>query len=259
MLMVISPAKTLDFETPPAIEHFTLPQYLDHSQELVEQLRELSPAQISELMHVSDKIGGLNAARFGSWNPAFTPANAKQALLAFKGDVYTGLDAQSLGEADLDYAQQHLRMLSGLYGLLRPLDLMQPYRLEMGTKLANARGKDLYAFWGTRISEWLNEALAEQGDDVLLNLASNEYFSAVKRSALKARVIDTEFKDLKNGQYKIISFYAKKARGLMSRFVIEQRIDDPAALKAFDVQGYRYNPEQSSPQKLVFLRDHAPQ
>jgi len=259
MLMVISPAKTLDFETPPAIERFTLPQYLDHSQELVEQLRELSPAQISELMHVSDKIGGLNAARFGSWNPAFTPANAKQALLAFKGDVYTGLDAQSLGEADLDYAQQHLRMLSGLYGLLRPLDLMQPYRLEMGTKLANARGKDLYAFWGTRISEWLNEALAEQGDDVLLNLASNEYFSAVKRSALKARVIDTEFKDLKNGQYKIISFYAKKARGLMSRFVIEQRIDDPAALKAFDLQGYRYNPEQSSPQKLVFLRDHAPQ
>lgn len=259
MLMVISPAKTLDYETPPATERFTQPQYLDHSQELIEQLREFSPAQISELMHVSDKIGGLNAARFGSWNPAFTPANAKQALLAFKGDVYTGLDAQSLGEADFDYAQQHLRMLSGLYGLLRPLDLMQPYRLEMGTKLANARGKDLYAFWGTRISEWLNEALADQGDDVLLNLASNEYFSAVKRSALKARVIDAEFKDLKNGQYKIISFYAKKARGLMSRFVIEQRINDPVQLKQFDVQGYRYNPEQSSPDKLVFLRDHAPQ
>ncbi|WP_434673589.1 peroxide stress protein YaaA [Pseudomonas sp. R1-15] len=259
MLMVISPAKTLDYETPPATERFTQPQYLDHSQELIEQLREFSPAQISELMHVSDKIGGLNAARFGSWNPAFTPANAKQALLAFKGDVYTGLDAQSLGEADFDYAQQHLRMLSGLYGLLRPLDLMQPYRLEMGTKLANARGKDLYAFWGTRISEWLNEALADQGDDVLLNLASNEYFSAVKRSALKARVIDAEFKDLKNGQYKIISFYAKKARGLMSRFVIEQRINDPVQLRHFDVQGYRYNAEQSSPNKLVFLRDHAPQ
>jgi cytoplasmic iron level regulating protein YaaA (DUF328/UPF0246 family) len=259
MLMVISPAKTLDYETPPATERFTQPQYLDHSQELIEQLRELSPAQISELMHVSDKIGGLNAARFGSWNPAFTPANAKQALLAFKGDVYTGLDAQSLGEADFDYAQQHLRMLSGLYGLLRPLDLMQPYRLEMGTKLANARGKDLYAFWGTRISEWLNEALADQGDDVLLNLASNEYFSAVKRSALKARVIDTEFKDLKNDQYKIISFYAKKARGLMSRFVIEQRINDPLQLKQFNVQGYCYNAEQSSSEKLVFLRDHAPQ
>ena len=235
MLMVISPAKTLDFETPPVTQRFTQPQYLDHSQELIEQLRELSPAQISELMHVSDKIGGLNAARFGSWNPAFTPANAKQALLAFKGDVYTGLDAQTLSEAQFDYAQQHLRMLSGLYGLLRPLDLMQPYRLEMGTKLANARGKDLYAFWGTRISEWLNEALAEQGDDLLLNLASNEYFSAVKRSALNARIINTEFKDLKNGQYKIISFYAKKARGMMSRFVIEERINDPAALKQFDV------------------------
>jgi len=170
--------------------------------------------------------------------------------------VYTGLDAESLGEDDFSYAQDHLRMLSGLYGLLRPLDLMQPYRLEMGTKLANARGKDLYAFWGTRISEWLNQALAEQGDDVLLNLASNEYFSAVKRSALKARVINVDFKDLKNGQYKIISFYAKKARGMMSRFVIQQRISDPEQLKQFDVQGYYYSAEQSKPDHLVFLRDH---
>jgi hypothetical protein len=259
MLMVISPAKTLDYETPPATQRFTQPQYLDHSQELILQLRDLTPAQISELMHVSDKIGGLNAARFGSWNPAFTPENAKQALLAFKGDVYTGLNAQTFSEADFDYAQQHLRMLSGLYGLLRPLDLMMPYRLEMGTKLANARGKDLYAFWGTRISEWLNEALADQGDDVLLNLASNEYFSSVKRSALNARIINTDFKDLKNGQYKIISFYAKKARGMMSRFVIEERINDPAALKQFDVQGYRYSAEQSKPDHLVFLRDHAPE
>ena len=179
--------------------------------------------------------------------------------MCIRDSVYTGLNAQTFSEADFDYAQQHLRMLSGLYGLLRPLDLMQPYRLEMGTKLANARGKDLYASWGIRISEWLNEALADQGDDLLLNLASNEYFSAVKRSALKARIIDTEFKDLKNGQYKIISFYAKKARGLMSRFVIEQRINDPTALKQFDVQGYRYSAEQSSSDKLVFLRDHAPQ
>ncbi|MGE8453678.1 MAG: YaaA family protein, partial [Pseudomonadales bacterium] len=158
---------------------------------------------------------------------------------------------------DFSYAQEHLRMLSGLYGLLRPLDLMQPYRLEMGTKLANARGKDLYAFWGTRISEWLNQALADQGDDVLLNLASNEYFSAVKRSALKARVINVDFKDFKNGQYKIISFYAKKARGMMSRFVIEQRISDPEQLKQFDVQGYYYSAEQSKADHLVFLRDHA--
>ncbi|WP_122710318.1 peroxide stress protein YaaA [Pseudomonas viridiflava] len=255
MLMVISPAKTLDFETPPTTERFTQPQYLDHSQELISQLRELAPAQIAELMHLSDKLAGLNAARFGSWTPAFTPENAKQALLAFKGDVYTGLQAETLSEDQLDYAQKHLRMLSGLYGLLRPLDLMQPYRLEMGTRLANARGKDLYAFWGTRISEWLNEALADQGDDLLLNLASTEYFSAVKRSALNARIIDIEFKDLKNGQYKIISFYAKKARGMMSRFVIEERIDSPEALRAFDVQGYRYNEELSSPSKLVFLRD----
>ncbi|MBD8567560.1 MULTISPECIES: peroxide stress protein YaaA [Pseudomonas syringae group] len=255
MLMVISPAKTLDFETPPTTKRFTQPQYLDHSQELISQLRELAPAQIAELMHLSDKLAGLNAARFGSWTPAFTPKNAKQALLAFKGDVYTGLQAETLSEDQLDYAQKHLRMLSGLYGLLRPLDLMQPYRLEMGTRLANARGKDLYAFWGTRISEWLNEALADQGDDLLLNLASTEYFSAVKRSALNARIIDTEFKDLKNGQYKIISFYAKKARGMMSRFVIEERIDSPEALRAFDVQGYRYNAELSTPSKLVFLRD----
>lgn len=257
MLMVISPAKTLDFETPPITERFTQPQYLDHSEELITQLRELTPAQIGELMHLSDKLSGLNAARFGSWNPAFTQKNAKQAILAFKGDVYTGLDAESLGEADLNYAQQHLRMLSGLYGLLRPLDLMQPYRLEMGTKLANARGKDLYAFWGTRISEWLNEALADQGDDILLNLASNEYFSAVKRPALKARVIDTEFRDQKNGQYKIISFYAKKARGMMSRFVISERIEKPEHLKQFDTQGYRFSKDLSSVDKLIFLRDEA--
>ncbi|MFK3682327.1 peroxide stress protein YaaA [Pseudomonas sp. NPDC088890] len=256
MLTVISPAKTLDYDTPAVTQRFTLPQYLDDSQELITQLRELSPAQISELMHLSDKLSGLNAARFGSWTPDFTPANAKQALLAFKGDVYTGLDAESLSEDDFSYAQQHLRMLSGLYGLLRPLDLMQPYRLEMGTKLANARGKDLYAFWGTRISEWLNQALAEQGDDVLLNLASNEYFSAVKRNALNARVINVDFKDWKNGQYKIISFYAKKARGMMSRFVIQERINDPEQLKQFDVQGYYYSAEQSKTDHLMFLRDN---
>jgi cytoplasmic iron level regulating protein YaaA (DUF328/UPF0246 family) len=255
MLMVISPAKTLDFETPPTTKRYTQPQFLNHSQELISQLRDLTPAQIGELMHLSDKLSGLNAARFGSWNPAFTPENAKQALLAFKGDVYTGLDADTLSAADLTYAQKHLRMLSGLYGLLRPLDLMQPYRLEMGTKLANARGKDLYAFWGDRISEWLNEALKVQGDDVLLNLASNEYFSAVKRPALNARVIETEFRDQKNGQYKIISFYAKKARGMMARFVISERISKPKDLMQFDVHGYRYSKEQSSADKLIFLRD----
>ncbi len=255
MLMVISPAKTLDYETPPITERFTLPQHLDHSQQLIELLRDYSPAQISELMHLSDKLAALNVARYGSWTAEFTPDNAKQALLAFKGDVYTGLNVDDFTDDDLLFAQQHLRMLSGLYGLLRPLDLMQPYRLEMGTKLVNPRGKDLYAFWGERISDWLNEALHEQGDDVLLNLASNEYFSSVKRKALNARVIDVDFKDMKNGQYKIISFYAKKARGLMARWVIKERIAKPEQLSAFDYEGYRFSADDSSANHLVFLRD----
>lgn len=255
MLMVISPAKTLDYETPPVTTRYTQPEHLDHAQDLIAQLRDFSPAQIAELMHLSDKLAGLNAARFGSWTRTFTPENAKQALLAFKGDVYTGLDAESFDEADFDFAQQHVRMLSGLYGVLRPLDLMQPYRLEMGTRLANPRGKDLYAFWGERISGWLNDALAAQGDDVLLNLASNEYFGAVKRKVLNARIIDTEFRDLKNDQYKIISFYAKKARGLMARYVIKERLTDLHGLKDFNYQGYRYSAERSTPDNLVFLRD----
>jgi cytoplasmic iron level regulating protein YaaA (DUF328/UPF0246 family) len=255
MLMVISPAKTLDYDTPPTTKRFTQPEHLDHAQQLIGQLRDLSPQQVGELMHLSDKLAALNVARYGSWTPAFTPENAKQALLAFKGDVYTGLNASDFSEQDFDFAQKHLRMLSGLYGVLRPLDLMQPYRLEMGTKLSNARGKDLYAFWGERISNWLNDALAAQGDDVLLNLASNEYFGAVKRSALNARVIDVDFKDMKNGQYKIISFYAKKARGLMTRYVITERIEQPEQLKKFAYDGYRYSPDDSSPDHLVFLRD----
>ena len=256
MLMVISPAKTLDYTSTPVTRRFTQPEHLDQAQLLINQLRKLTPAQIAELISLSDPLAGLNAARYTSWQQPFSAENARQALLAFKGDVYTGLHAEDFSDADFDFAQQHLRMLSGLYGVLRPLDLMQPYRLEMGTKLANARGKDLYAFWGERITGWLNQALAEQGDSVLLNLASNEYFSAVKRKALQARIIDTEFRDLKNGQYKIISFYAKKARGLMARYVIKNRIRDPQALQQFDLQGYRYCAEQSGVDKLVFLRDH---
>ncbi|MET1076837.1 MAG: peroxide stress protein YaaA [Pseudomonas sp.] len=255
MLMVISPAKTLDFETPPVTEHFTHPEHLDHAQELVSQLRTYSPTQLAELMHLSDKLAGLNAARFGSWTPTFSPDNAKQALLAFKGDVYTGMQAETFDEADFAFAQTHLRMLSGLYGLLRPLDLMQPYRLEMGTRLGNARGKDLYAFWGDLISGWLQQALRDQGDQVLLNLASNEYFSAVQRPQLDARIIDVQFRDLKNGQYKIISFHAKKARGLMSRYVIKERLRDPLGLQDFNAEGYRYAREQSQPDRLVFLRE----
>jgi hypothetical protein len=257
MLMVISPAKTLDYQTPPVTQRYTQPEHLDHAQDLIALLRDFTPRQIAELMHLSDKLAGLNAARFGSWTKTFTPENAKQALLAFKGDVYTGLNAEDFSEADFDFAQTHLRMLSGLYGVLRPLDLMQPYRLEMGTKLANPRGNNLYDFWGERISGWLNDALTAQGDEVLLNLASSEYFSAVKRKALNARIIDTEFKDLKNGQYKIISFYAKKARGLMARHVIKQRLSNPEGLKDFAEQGYRYSAEHSTTDKLVFLRDLA--
>lgn len=255
MLMVISPAKTLDYQTPPVTQRYTQPEHLEHAQDLIAQLRDFTPMQIAKLMHLSDKLASLNAARFGSWTKTFTPQNAKQALLAFKGDVYTGLNAEDFDEDDFDFAQNHLRMLSGLYGVLRPLDLMQPYRLEMGTKLVNPRGNNLYDFWGERISGWLNEALAAQGDEVLLNLASNEYFSAVKRKALNARIIDTEFKDLKNGQYKIISFYAKKARGLMARHVIKQRLNNPEQLKDFNDQGYVYSAEQSTLNKLVFLRD----
>ncbi|MEL0169255.1 MAG: peroxide stress protein YaaA [Pseudomonadaceae bacterium] len=255
MLMVISPAKTLDYDTPPVIEQSTQPRFVEHSVELIEVLREKSPQDIAKLMSLSDKLASLNVARYGSWERESTPQNAKQALLAFKGDVYTGLNAEDFSADDFAFAQQHLRMLSGLYGLLRPLDLMQPYRLEMGTKLANPRGKDLYTFWGERISQWLNEDLAAQGDQVLVNLASQEYFGAVKPKALNARVIDTVFKDQKNGQYKIISFYAKKARGLMARYIIKERLQDPEGLKDFNLEGYRFDPASSSENQLVFLRD----
>jgi cytoplasmic iron level regulating protein YaaA (DUF328/UPF0246 family) len=255
MLMVISPAKTLDYSSPLACSEYSLPQHLDEAQQLIAQLRELSPQQIAELMSLSDKLAGLNAARYAEWQPDFSPQNARQALLAFRGDVYTGMDADSFTADDFLFAQQHLRILSGLYAVLRPLDLMQPYRLEMGTKLANPRGKNLYEFWGERISGWLNEALAAQGDDVLINLASNEYFSAVQKKALRARVIETEFRDLKNGQYRIISFYAKKARGLMARYIIRNRLQDPLQLREFDLGGYAFCAASSAPDRLVFLRD----
>ncbi|QCR37227.1 peroxide stress protein YaaA [Nissabacter sp. SGAir0207] len=254
MLTIISPAKTLDYESPLATQRHTQPTLLDHSQQLIERCRTLTPAQIASLMGISDKLADLNVGRFQNWTPAFTPDNARQALLAFKGDVYTGLQAHTFSEQDFDHAQQHLRMLSGLYGLLRPLDLMQPYRLEMGTKLDNPRGKDLYAFWGTIITEALNEALAAQGDEVLVNLASDEYFKAVKTKALKAQMVKPVFLDEKNGVYKVISFYAKKARGLMSRFIITERLSQPEQLKAFDWEGYRFDAARSQGNELVFIR-----
>ena len=254
MLMIISPAKTLDYESPLATTRYTQPALLDHSQALIERCRALTPAQIASLMSISDKLADLNAGRFQNWTPDFTPDNARQALLAFKGDVYTGLEAHTFSEQDFSFAQQHLRMLSGLYGLLRPLDLMQPYRLEMGTKLDTPRGKDLYAFWGEIITAALNEAVAAQGDNVVVNLASDEYFRAVKPKQLQAEIVKPVFLDEKNGSYKVISFYAKKARGLMSRFIITRRLTQPEQLKAFDLEGYRFDEARSQGNEYVFTR-----
>lgn len=231
MLIIISPAKTLDYESPLATTRFTQPELLDRSAELMEYCRELTPAQIGSLMKISDKLAGLNAARFAEWQPNFTPENARQAILAFKGDVYTGLQAEDFSEQDFDFAQQHLRMLSGLYGLLRPLDLMMPYRLEMGIKLHNAKGNDLYSFWGDLLTEKLNQQLKAQGDNVLINLASDEYFKAVKPAKLDGQLIKPVFLDEKGGKFKVISFYAKKARGLMSRFIIQYQRPAKATIR----------------------------
>ncbi len=254
MLLVVSPAKNLDYDSPLATEQFSQPELLEHSQLLIKQCKKLTPADISSLMGISDKLAGLNAARFGEWATPFTQDNARQAILAFNGDVYTGLDAKSFSEKDFAFAQQHMRILSGLYGLLKPLDLMQAYRLEMGKKLDNDRGSNLYQFWGDIITEHLNAALVAQGDNVLINLASNEYFKSVKKKSLKAEVITPAFKDWKNGQYKMISFFAKKARGLMARYIIENQITDVEQLKAFDVAGYQYSTELSKANDWVFTR-----
>jgi hypothetical protein len=252
MLMVISPAKTLDFDTPPVTQQHSQPRFLDDSAKLIKQLRTLSSADIASLMKLSDKLAGLNVARYESWQTPFDLDNAKQAVLAFKGDVYTGLEAETLTKAGFDYAQQHLRILSGLYGVLKPLDLIQPYRLEMGTKLDNPAGKDLYAFWGSKLRESLEQELE---DEVLINLASNEYFKAIEAKKLKARIITPAFKDWKNGQYKMISFYAKKARGLMSRYIIDNKLKDAEKIKHFDYDGYRFNEAMSEGDNWVFTRD----
>jgi cytoplasmic iron level regulating protein YaaA (DUF328/UPF0246 family) len=254
MLMVISPAKDLDYQSPLSATAFSQPALLEQSLELMPYCRELTPAQLSSLMHISDKLAGLNAARFAQWSVPFSPENARQALFAFNGDVYQGLQAGSLQTAELDYAQQHLRILSGLYGVLRPLDLMQPYRLEMGTALKNGRGSNLYQFWGDRISQQLNQQLEQLQSDLLLNLASQEYFKAVDKKALKAKVLNVEFKDFKHGQYKVISFFAKKARGMMARFVIQNKIDQAEGLKQFNSAGYQFSSVESKADKLVFTR-----
>lgn len=255
MLALISPAKTLDYETELPSSNFTQPRLLDQSEQLIEVCRELSASQLASLMSVSEKIAQLNVARFQDWQTEFDFANARQAIFAFKGDVYTGLDAYALNDSQLDFAQQHLRMLSGLYGLLRPLDLMMPYRLEMGTKLQNPRGSNLYEFWGKRITDLIQQDLQHTNSQILLNLASDEYYKAVKESALDAQIIKPVFLDQKNGKYKVISFYAKKARGLMARFVIEQQIQQVEDLKAFNSEGYYFDAENSNAKELVFKRE----
>lgn len=254
MLILISPAKTLDYQSDLPTDRYTHPELLDYSQQLIAVARKLSAPQIGKLMSISDKLADLNATRFHDWHPDFTPQNARPAILAFKGDVYTGLQAEEFSEADFDFAQQHLRMLSGLYGVLRPLDLMQPYRLEMGIRLENAKGKDLYQFWGDVITEKLNEALKAQGDDVVVNLASDEYFKSVKPKKLQGQLIKPVFLDEKNGTFKVISFYAKKARGLMSRYIIENRLTGVEQLKAFDSEGYFFDESASTDREFVFKR-----
>jgi cytoplasmic iron level regulating protein YaaA (DUF328/UPF0246 family) len=257
MLFLLSPAKSLDFDTPPADVPHTQPLFVPQTAELIDILRQKSPQDIASLMSLSDALAGLNVGRYAAWSPKFTSQNAKQAVLAFNGDVYDGLDAKTLSADQLAWAQDHVCILSGLYGVLRPLDYMQAYRLEMGTKLVNARGKDLYQFWGRQIADYLNTRLPRDKTPVVINLASQEYFKAVDKKTLKARVVECVFEDFKGGQYKIISFYAKRARGLMARFAITHGLNLPEQLKGFDLDGYAFAPASSSADRLVFRRQLA--
>lgn len=254
MLFVLSPAKNLNEKDAAPVSDFTQPDLLAESEQLMAQLRQLAPQQLAQLMHVSDKIALLNAERNAAWHTPFTTANAKQAVYMFNGDVYEGLDAATLNDKQIQYLQNRVRLLSGLYGLLRPLDLMQPYRLEMGTPFANSRGKNLYEFWGDRITALINQTLAADDSNILINLASQEYFKSVNPKKLKAKIITPVFKDEKNGQYKIISFYAKRARGLMVHYAAKHNIQTPEALQNFDCEGYVFNPAASSDNEWVFMR-----
>lgn len=255
MLIVLSPAKTLDHDTPPTTERCTQAGFLEDSQQLVERMREFDPPALAELMSISDKLAALNVARFDEWSLPLAPGRAKQALLAFAGDVYDGLAAGSLDAQALDWAQQHLRILSGLYGLLRPLDLMLPYRLEMGTRVANARGRDLYAFWGEKLAKALSDTLDRHAHPVLVNLASDEYFKAVAPKAMRHRVVQPVFQERRGEAWKIISFSAKRARGAMARYAIDLRIDDAEGLKGFDRDGYRFDARASDANRWYFRRD----
>lgn len=256
MLIVVSPAKSLDFETPAKTKMYTTPSFINDSEKLIKGLRKLSPDDISALMNVSVKLAELNHERFANWHTPFDLSNAKQALFAFTGDVYIGLNATQFSSADIQFAQKHLRILSGLYGVLRPLDLMQPYRLEMGRKFANGKAKSLYEFWGDRLTQFLNEELSTHKgkSKALINLASNEYFNSLKPKQIDAEIITPIFKDFSNGKYKIISFFAKKARGEMAAYIIKNRIKDPEQILSFNVEGYVYSATDSTPNKPVFLR-----
>ena len=257
MLFLLSPAKSLDYETPLRELPHTPPLFVPQSAELIEQLRQQSPQQIAELMSLSDSLAGLNVARYQAWRRKPTDKNARQAVLAFNGDVYEGLDAKTLQPAQLDWAQQHVCILSGLYGVLRPLDWMQPYRLEMGTALPTEHGKNLYQFWGSHIANYLNERAAADAVPVIVNLASEEYFKAVDKKALKPRVVNCVFEELKAGKYKIISFMAKRARGLMVRYAIENKLSSVKKLESFNLEGYRFTSDVSTPERLVFRRESA--
>lgn len=255
MLALISPAKTLDYESALPTDSHTLPRLLEHSQQLIDVSRKLSATDIANLMSVSEKIAKLNVDRFHDWQSDFNFSNARQALFAFKGDVYTGLDAYNLNDQKFEYAQKHLRMLSGLYGVLRPLDLMMPYRLEMGTKLNNSRGHNLYEFWGDKITNLINDDLEQANSGLLVNIASDEYYKSVIERKLKAEIIKPVFLDQKNGKYKVISFYAKKARGLMARYIIENQLSKVEDLKSFNSDGYYFDANSSLQGELVFKRD----
>lgn len=255
MLIVISPAKKLDYSSPVTAKNHSQPALLDHSAELLQGLKKLSPQDVCALMGLSDNLGALNYERFQAWDRPFTEDNAKPAILAFKGDVYKGLDAESMTEKQLEWAQDHLRILSGLYGLLRPMDLMQPYRLEMGTKFANQRGKDLYQFWGNIITDEINSLLSNAKSPVLLNLASNEYFKSVQQKNIAGRIVTPVFMDKKGDKYKIVSFYAKKARGLMSAFIIKNKITAVDGIKKFNVDGYSFNSAMTDGDSWVFTRN----
>ena len=254
MIIVLSPAKTLDFATPAPVADFTQPEFLAQAQLLVKRLRGFSPAELGQLMRISEPLAVLNANRYADWAAPFCPDNAKPALFAFNGDVYDGLSATTLSKAALRFAQGHLRILSGLYGLLRPLDLILPYRLEMGTRLSSVRGRDLYAFWGERIVDALNAALHEAGARTLVNLASQEYFKAIPAGKLAVPVIEPVFEDWSAGRFKVVGFYAKRARGLMARLAFSERLKTAEGLKSFTAGAYAYVAEASTATRWVFRR-----